>query len=1002
MPENIGTTHGSLFIEGNLYIGDMQYNIIGEDTPGIIDPARLPSLGEFDQGNGTIQILGYDFNISDVPFTGVVRGGLLTNDGAVVPNSSIINTSSIQLNINEYSGPSVPGLISWNAAESTINIKLNDSVTLHVGQEFLAFVYNASGIALNIGDVVYADSSFNGVTSVRLARANSVATSRTTLGLVTQPIPIGGYGFVTTMGKMHNVDTSAYTIDTEVYLSPTEAGKLVTVKPSSPNYIVDIGWIAKVSATDGEIFVKVHVVPNADEINYNNTILAEEDQLLATNVQSAIDELQLRKADVGLLSSNINLYPTNAPSDIPDYYRMVDSIDDDDYNDPAFDLPISVANTNGEQLLASLAADANLFVGNPGIIAVTTIGNIMKTSTNQNHFAEFLFKVFKRNSAGDEFLIATSNTTGAINPPNLNTYYEFSASAILNNGVFLETDRIVIKYYAIRIGGSCAYQFQFGGLTPVRTLLPVPVSVIPSADASGILVDVGPFTVPGIFSGTDDNVQTALETIHLYDPFPTTNKLKDNVLLLDENLNPIWAKFTSGSKVLVGESAPVSTLENEIEPGSLWYNTDSGRLFIYYDDGDPLNPSEENGVRVQWVEIFVNKGDKGDTGDPGQNAIINSVSTTVLNPNQSPSITNTGTPVSADFKFDIPRAAAVSLGTITTLTPGSSATLTNTGSNGDTVLNFGIPRGTGITNIEDNEDGTINISYGDNQSVVFNPTGFYPLTAGNQGQILVSLGGTSMPIWASIAETLSQENNNYFKDDIDDTKVMQLDLSGIDTDTTITLTIPNDDGKIVLTDTTLSTSIGNVPTWLDTLGNKLGTGYTVQTSLSSSTTALVRADAIQTALNLKANLESPTFTGTVGGITATMVGLGNVDNTSDLGKPISTATQAALDLKTDKSITTQITLSKTLEVNDLWKLLRANSSSEIVFTVPTDTNPVTIPNDSEIHIFRYGTGEVRFLAGGSVTIRSESNKLRINAQHQAVTLKKIATNEWILVGALKT
>jgi hypothetical protein len=54
------------------------------------------------------------------------------------------------------------------------------------------------------------------------------------------------------------------------------------------------------------------------------------------------------------------------------------------------------------------------------------------------------------------------------------------------------------------------------------------------------------------------------------------------------------------------------------------------------------------------------------------------------------------------------------------------------------------------------------------------------------------------------------------------------------------------------------------------------------------------------ALDLKANTSSPTFTGTVGGITATMVGLGNVNNTSDLSKPISTLTQAALDLKEDK------------------------------------------------------------------------------------------------------
>jgi hypothetical protein len=54
------------------------------------------------------------------------------------------------------------------------------------------------------------------------------------------------------------------------------------------------------------------------------------------------------------------------------------------------------------------------------------------------------------------------------------------------------------------------------------------------------------------------------------------------------------------------------------------------------------------------------------------------------------------------------------------------------------------------------------------------------------------------------------------------------------------------------------------------------------------------------ALNLKANISSPTFTGTVGGITSTMVGLGNVNNTSDLSKLISTLTQAALDLKEDK------------------------------------------------------------------------------------------------------
>ena len=50
-------------------------------------------------------------------------------------------------------------------------------------------------------------------------------------------------------------------------------------------------------------------------------------------------------------------------------------------------------------------------------------------------------------------------------------------------------------------------------------------------------------------------------------------------------------------------------------------------------------------------------------------------------------------------------------------------------------------------------------------------------------------------------------------------------------------------------------------------------------------------------INSKAPLNNPKFTGTVQGISQTMVGLGNVDNTSDADKQISTATQNALDLK---------------------------------------------------------------------------------------------------------
>jgi hypothetical protein len=53
-----------------------------------------------------------------------------------------------------------------------------------------------------------------------------------------------------------------------------------------------------------------------------------------------------------------------------------------------------------------------------------------------------------------------------------------------------------------------------------------------------------------------------------------------------------------------------------------------------------------------------------------------------------------------------------------------------------------------------------------------------------------------------------------------------------------------------------------------------------------------------------AKLANPTFSGTVSGITKTMVGLGSVDNTADTAKPVSTAQQTALNLKANLSAPT--------------------------------------------------------------------------------------------------
>ena len=77
-----------------------------------------------------------------------------------------------------------------------------------------------------------------------------------------------------------------------------------------------------------------------------------------------------------------------------------------------------------------------------------------------------------------------------------------------------------------------------------------------------------------------------------------------------------------------------------------------------------------------------------------------------------------------------------------------------------------------------------------------------------------------------------------------------------------------------------------------------------------STLTWNEVDANFTNLNTyKAETDSPTFTGTVSGITKAMVGLGNVDNTSDVNKPVSTAQQTAIDSTVSTGISTHVGLA---------------------------------------------------------------------------------------------
>lgn len=217
---------------------------------------------------------------------------------------------------------------------------------------------------------------------------------------------------------------------------------------------------------------------DASGIDYNNA----NSNLISDNVQDAVDELDTKKLNASDMVSTVYLYPTTAASDIATYSKMVTSLQDEDYDDTAVNIPTGGVDSEN-QLIASLASEVGIIVGNTGTINVTTVGKIRKTAGGTSEAAEFYFEIYKREDDNTETLLTTSDTTGSITSTD---YLQFSASALLPATTFTTTDRIVIKYYGNSISGNPEYDFEFGGVTPVRTLLPVPFSVTPSVNLDGL------------------------------------------------------------------------------------------------------------------------------------------------------------------------------------------------------------------------------------------------------------------------------------------------------------------------------------------------------------------------------------------------------------------------------------------------------------------------------------------------------------------------------------
>lgn len=151
-------------------------------------------------------------------------------------------------------------------------------------------VRNATGATLTKGTAVYISGATGQLPTVSKALATSDATSAQTLGLMSADLANNSNGYVTIIGLVSDIDTSAYTDGAQLYLSPTTAGTYTATKPYAPNHLVYIAVVEHAHPTQGKLFVKVQNGYEMDELHDVSAQSPSNGQTLVYNSSTSLWE----------------------------------------------------------------------------------------------------------------------------------------------------------------------------------------------------------------------------------------------------------------------------------------------------------------------------------------------------------------------------------------------------------------------------------------------------------------------------------------------------------------------------------------------------------------------------------------------------------------------------------------------------------------------------------------------------------------------------------------
>jgi hypothetical protein len=176
-------------------------------------------------------------------------------------NLQINAIKSVQYVDFDLTTPTTPaeGRITWNDVDKTLNVGMaGGKVNLQVGQESLIRVKNDTANDIPNGKAVFISGGIGSNPTIALADKSSIWT-RSVIGLATEDISKGGFGYITTFGLVRDLNTWAFATGGVVWLG--DDGNWLTIPPDAPDFPTVIGVVIRKHASEGVVFVQTAVVP---------------------------------------------------------------------------------------------------------------------------------------------------------------------------------------------------------------------------------------------------------------------------------------------------------------------------------------------------------------------------------------------------------------------------------------------------------------------------------------------------------------------------------------------------------------------------------------------------------------------------------------------------------------------------------------------------------------------------------------------------------------------